>query len=121
MNILYININIIIFNYLLRGKNKKNKLILTSTIANNNNSPKNIYNIGQNYLGNAFLTEGNMKNNSTNKNRENLSVVLNKGMIKKQKKINKDIFSLKLNDKNKNNNSNNIYSNINNNNKINGI
>ena len=120
----FVNHNILNIDYLLRGKNKKNKLILTSTIANNNNSPKNIYNIGQNYLGNAFLTEGNMKNNSTNKNRENLSVVLNKGMIKKQKKINKDIFSLKLNDKNKNNNSNNIYSNINNNNnnnKINGI
>ena len=79
----FVNHNILNIDYLLRGKNKKNKLILTSTIGNNN-SPKNIYNIGQNYFGNAFFTEGNMKKNS--KNRENLSVILNKGIIKKQKK-----------------------------------
>ena len=100
----HVNRNILNIDYLLKGKNKKNKLILTSTIGNNN-SPKNIYNIG-NYFGNAFHTEGNTKNNITNKNRENLSVVLKKGMIKNQKKINKDSINLKLKDKNINNNNN---------------
>ena len=114
----YINHNILNIDYLLRGKNKKNKLILTSTIGNSNNSPKNVYtNIGQNYFGNAFYTEGNAKNNSTNKNRENLSVVLKKGIIKNQKKMNKDVISLKAKDnKIKNNNfndSNNLQYNIN--------
>ncbi len=108
--------------YILRAKNKKNKLILTSTIGNNN-SPKNIYNIGQNYFGSAFHTEGNVKNNSTNKNRENLSVVLKKGIIKNKKRVNKDIFSYKSKDKIKINNveqkndfnkNNNIQSYINN-------
>ena len=114
----FVNHNILNIEYLLKGKNKKNKLILTSTIGNNNNnSPKNIYNIGQNYFGNAFHTEGNVKNNSTNKNRENLSVILKKGIIKNQKKVNKDIFSLRVNKNNKQknifNNSKNIHSNIN--------
>ena len=115
----YVNRNILNIDYLLKGKNKKNKLILTSTIGNNN-SPKNIYNIGQNYFGNAFHTEGNAKNNSTNKNRENLSVVLKKGLIKNQKKINKDSINLKVKDKNiileHKNNYNNIQASSNNNN-----
>ena len=64
--------------YLFKGKNKKNKLILTSTIGNSNNSPRNVINIGQNYFGYGFHTEGNVKNNSTNKNKENLSIVLKK-------------------------------------------
>ena len=98
-----VNHNILNIDYILRGKNKKNKLILTSTIGNNN-SPKNIYNIGPNYFGTAFHTEGNAKNNSTNKNRENLSVVLKKGIIKNQKKVNKDIFNYKSKDKMKINN-----------------
>ena len=114
----YINHNILNIDYILRGKNKKNKLILTSTIGNNN-SPKSIYNnLGQNYIGNAIFTEGNTKNTSSNKNRENLSVILKKGIIKNQKKIKKDIISLKVKDnktKNNNfNNSNNIQYNINN-------
>ena len=117
----FANHNILNIDYLLRGKNKKNKLILTSTIGNNNSPKNNIYNLGQHYFGNAFHTEGNAKNNSTNKNRENLSVILKKGMIKNQKKINKDIFSLRVRDKYKNidqksifNNTKNIHSNINN-------
>ena len=119
--IYFINQNILNIDYLLKGKNKKNKLILTSTIVNNNNSPRNEYNIGQNYLGCAFHTEVNVKNKSSNKNKENLSVVLKKGIIKNQKKNCKDIFNLRLKDKPKNNNnseqinafnnSNNIYSN----------
>ena len=110
----HINHNILNIDYLLRGKNKKNKLILTSTIGNNN-SPKNIYNIGQNYFGNAFFTEGNAKNNISNKNRENLSMVLKKGILKNQKKINKDIISLKAKDnKISNNIINNVQYNINN-------
>ena len=110
----YINHNILNIDYILRGKNKKNKLILTSTIGNNN-SPKSIYNnIGENYFGNAIFTEGNAKNTSSNKNRENLSVILKKGIIKNQKKIKKDIISLKVKD-NRNNN-NNIQYNINNDN-----
>ena len=120
--IYFINQNILNIDYLLKGKNKKNKLILTSTIVNNNNSPRNEYNIGQNYFGCAFHTEVNVKNKSSNKNKENLSVVLKKGIIRNQKKNCKDIFSLKLKDKTKNNNnnsdqinafnnSNNIYSN----------
>ena len=119
--IYFINQNILNIDYLLKGKNKKNKLILTSTIGNNNNSPRNVYNIGQNYFGCEFHTEVNVKNNSTNKNKENLSVVLKKGIIKNQKKNSKDIFNLRLNKpkNNKNyseqinafNNSNNVYSN----------
>ena len=119
--IYFINQNILNIDYLLKGKNKKNKLILTSTIGDNNNSPRNEYNIGQNYFGCAFHTEVNVKNKS-NKNKENLSVVLKKGIIRNQKKNCKDIFSLRLKDKTKNNNnnseqinafnnSNNIYSN----------
>ena len=118
----FVNHNILNIDYLLKGKNKKNKLILTSTIGTNyNNSPKNIYNLGQNYVGNAFFTEGNMKNNGSNKNRENLSVVLKKGMIKNQKKNSKDIFSLRVKDKMKNNNieQKNIFNNSNNINNIN--
>ena len=120
--IYFINQNILNIDYLLKGKNKKNKLILTSTIGNNNNnSPRNVYNIGQNYFGCEFHTEVNVKNNSTNKNKENLSMVLKKGIIKNQKKNSKDIFNLRLNKpkNNKNyseqinaiNNSNNVYSN----------
>ena len=112
------NQNILNIDYLLKGKNKKNKLILTSTIGNGNNSPRNVYDIQQNYFGNAFHTEGNIKSNSTNKNKENLSVVLKKGLIRNQKKVNKDIFNIRPKDKNNNseqknpvNNSNNIYSN----------
>ena len=118
--IYFINQNILNIDYMLKGKNKKNKLILTSTIGNNNNSPRNVYNIGQNYFGCEFHTEVNVKNNSSNKNKENLSVVLKKGIIKNQKKS-KDIFNLRLNKpkNNKNyseqinafNNSNNVYSN----------
>jgi hypothetical protein len=104
--IYFINQNILNIDYLLKGKNKKNKLILTSTIVNNNNSPRNEYNIGQNYFGCAFHTEVNVKNKSSNKNKENLSVVLKKGIIRNQKKNCKDIFSLKLKDKTKNNNNN---------------
>ena len=91
---------------------------MTSTIGNGNNSPRNVYDIQQNYFGNAFHTEGNIKSNSTNKNKENLSVVLKKGLIRNQKKVNKDIFNIRPKDKNNNseqknpvNNSNNIYSN----------
>ena len=119
----FANNNILNIDYLLKGKNKKNKLILTSTIGYGNNSPKKAYNIDQNYFGNAFHTEGNVKNNNTNKNKENLSVVLKKGIIRNQKKDNKDIFNLRFKEKAKNNsdqrnvvnNSNNIYSNIKNN------
>ena len=120
--IYFINQNILNIDYLLKGKNKKNKLILTSTIGNNNSSPRNEYNIGQNYFGCAFHTEVNVKNKSSNKNKENLSVVLKKGIIRNQKKNCKEIFNLRLKDKQKNNNnnseqinafnnSNNIYSN----------
>ena len=119
--IYFINQNILNIDYLLKGKNKKNKLILTSTIGNNNNSPRNVYNIGQNYFGCEFHTEVNVKNNSSNKNKENLSIVLKKGIIKNQKKNSKDIYNLRLNKpkNNKNyseqinafNNSNNVYSN----------
>jgi 5'-AMP-activated protein kinase catalytic alpha subunit len=91
--------------YLFKSKNKKNKLILTSTIGNSNNSPKNAYNIGQNYFGIGFHTDGNVKNNSTNKNKDNLSIVLKKGIIRNQKKVNKDIFNLNIKERNRNNNS----------------
>ena len=106
--------------YLFKGKNKKNKLILTSTIGNSNNSPRNAINIGQNYFGYGFHTEGNVKNNSTNKNKENLSIVLKKGIIRNQKKTNKDIFNIKVREKNKTNNSEqkNIFNNSNNINSI---
>ena len=109
--------------YLFKGKNKKNKLILTSTIGNSNNSPRNAYNITQNYLGYGFHTDGNNKNNSTNKNKDNLSIVLKKGIIRNQKKTNKDIFNLKVKEvKERNKNSNSEQKTIfNNSNNINSI
>ena len=106
--------------YLFKGKNKKNKLIITSTLGNSNNSPRNIFSMVQNYFGYGFHMDGNVKNNSTNKNKDNLSIVLKKGIIKNQKKMNKDIFNLKVKEKNKNNNSE-QKTNYNNSNNINSI
>ena len=116
----FIDNNILKIEYLLEKKNKKNKLILNSTLGNNNEISRNT--AQKNYFASAFQTEANMKNNSSNRDSDNMSAVFNNRINKNQKNNYKYAFNLKLKDKSKNynnnsgqnngfnNNNNNLYS-----------